>query len=307
MSKSQINSEKSGIILAAVLILLGVITALVLQVQVLARSGLNLEKTKLTRIQLRETAGDGVWRALNLLAADQNLLVDHTNEEWAAPMRVCLPNGIDAEMIVIDENRFIDANMLASVASTKQQRPSTDIVHDLIAAESSLDPDRQTQIIKDWVDKDSDGGYETDYYRRLQKPAEAANTSMESREELLWLMETTTNPAANELTILPTQAPHIEPININTAGRPTLLAVFGANNAGLVERIIRSRNAAPLLTLGQIIEPEILQRFASYLSVRSSIFSIHARAKMGASAEEVYCLAKRDQAGNIQVLRWVER
>ena len=138
ISKSQIKSGESGIILAVVLILLGIIVALVLQAQVLARSCLNLEKARLTRTQLRETAGDGVWHALNKLAADPILLIDHTNEEWAAPMFFQLPSGIDTEIRIIDENRFLDANMLAYVSPSEQWRPSAAIIRDLLAGESSL-------------------------------------------------------------------------------------------------------------------------------------------------------------------------
>lgn len=314
-SSPDIAPGGSGIILATVLILLGIIVVLVLQAQVLARTGLQLENNRLLRAQLRETAGDGIWRALNVLAADQNLMLDHTNEEWAAPTRVRLPNGIETETFTIDENRFIDANMLASVSPSGQRRPPAEVVRDLLAGERSLaepgqasNPEIQTQIIQDWVDQDASGDYETEYYRRLGEQTAAPDSAMESREELLWLLKATTNTAAGvtELTVLPAQMPRVEPVNINTADRPALLAIFGNNNAGLVERIIHLRNAAPLLTPDQVVEPATLQRLASYLAVRSSFFSVYARAEMGALTEEVYCLAKRDYAGNVQILRWIE-
>ncbi|MDO9542516.1 MAG: type II secretion system protein GspK [Kiritimatiellia bacterium] len=302
-------SGESGIILAVVLILLGVITALVLQAQVLAYSCLQLENRKLLRTQLRETAGDGVWRALDVLAADQNLLIDHTNEAWAAPMHIRLPNGIDTEIMIIDENRFVDANLLAFVSPSEQWRPSAAIVRDLLAGELFIHPELQTEIVRDWVDQNLEGSYETAYYRRLQKPVEPANSPMASREELLWLLAATTNTTARTtaLTVLPAQDPRLEPVNVNTAGRQTLMAVFGDNNVGLIERIIRLRNVAPLLTLKQVMDQVTLQKFASYLSVKSSFFSVYSRSEMGIAAEAVYCLVKRDQTGNIQVIRWVEQ
>lgn len=308
-SNSYTADGESGIILAVVLILLGVIVTLVLYAQVLAHSCLNLENKRLLRTQLRETAGDGVWHALNVLAADPNLLIDHTNEEWAAPMHIRLPNGIDTEMTIIDENRFVDANMLSFVSPSEQRRPATAVVRDLLAAEHFSNPELQTEIIRDWVDQNSDGSYEKEYYRRRQAQFETADLPMESREELIWLLGTTTNTAAGTtaLTILPGQVPRIEPANVNTASRQTLLAVFGDNNAGLVERIIRLRNAAPLLTLDQVMDPLTLQKFAAYLSVRSSFFWIHSKAGTDTATEVVYCLVKRDQVGNIQVIRWVER
>lgn len=308
-SSLYIANGESGIILAVVLILLGVIVALVLHAQILARSYLNLENKKLLRTQLRETAGDGVWRALNVLAADQNILVDHTNEEWAAFRHIRLPSGVETEVMIIDENRFVDANMLAFISTAEQWRPSAAIVRDLLASENDFNPELQTEMIQDWVDKNLEGNYETAYYRRLQKQVETANSPMTSREELLWLLGKTTNTAAgtNTLAVLPAQEPRLEPVNVNTASRRTLLAIFGDSNAGHVERIIRLRDAMPLATLEQVLDPLTLQRFSAYLSVRSSFFSVYSKAETDAAMEAVYCLAKRDQTGNIQVIRWVEK
>jgi len=296
-------------VLAVVLVLLGIIVALVLQAQVLARSCLKLEKSKLTRIQLRETAGDGIWRALNQLAADPLLLVDHTNEAWAARAFYKLPGGIEVETAIFDENRFLDANMLAYVSPAGEWRPPAAIIRDLLAGDEQVaNPETQTEIIRDWVDQDTEGNYEKSYYQRKEMEFHPDNLPMESRDELLWLLDTTTNTAfhGTALTILPGKERRIEPVNVNTADRQTLLAVFGLNNAALVERIIRARASTPITALDQVLDPIALKKYASYLSVRSSFFSVHARAIMGSSMEEVYCLAKRDAAGNVQVIRWAE-
>jgi len=326
-SRPYIAPGESGIVLAAVLILLGIIVAFVLQAQVLARSCLNLENTRLVRTQLRETAGEGIWCALNQLAADQILLIDHTNEEWATTIFMQLPNGIDNEIIIIDENRYLDANMLAYLSPSEQWRPSTAIIRDLLVSENSparpprrtirrgeitgpqaFNPEVQTKIIRDWVDQNIEGGYEKSYYQRKHVQFYPDNNPLESREELLWLLNAATNdiPRTTALTVLPAKERRIEPINVNTADRQTLLAIFGDNNAGTVERIIRERNAAPILALNQVLDPLTLKRYSDYLSVRSSFFSVYSKAKMGFSAEEVYCLAKRDSTGKIRVIRWVE-
>ena len=92
-----------GIILAAVLILLGITVALAMQAQVLARSYLILAKAEHTRAQLRAAAADGAWHALNILAADRVMLIDHTNEDWAAPISLRLPDGIAHEVLRGDQ------------------------------------------------------------------------------------------------------------------------------------------------------------------------------------------------------------
>lgn len=300
--------DNSGIILAAVLILLGIIVALVLQAQTLACSYLNLEKNKLLRTQLRKTAGDGVRHALHVLAADSNLLIDHTNEEWAAPIHFRLPDGIETETIIIDENRFIDVNMLSLVTPSQLQRPTAEIIRDLLAAENFIAPEERTRIIQDWIDSDQAGSYEAAYYQKMQNPVEPANSSMESMEELLWLLETTTNMENNagSMAVLVNKRFPVEPVNANTAGRETLLAVFGQNNVNTVDRIISLRNSVPLSALDLIVDSPTLQKLASYISVRSSFFSIRAKAKKESIEEEVYCLARRDQSGNVSVIRWVE-
>lgn len=309
MSKSQINSGESGIILAVVLIMLGIIVALVIQAQILSRSYLNLEASRLIKTQLRETAGDGAWQALNTLAADEMLLIDHTNEAWAAPIFLHLPNGIDAEINVVDENRFLDANMLAFSSPSEQWRPAAAIIRDLLAGAKFSNPEMRTEIIRDWVDQNQEGVYEKAYYLRRQELFFPEDLPMESTEELLWLLDATTNassPAA-QLTVLPSQERSIVPLNVNTADRRTLLAVFGENNSATVERIIRGRDAAPILNLTQVLDPVTMRKYSSYLTVRSSFFSVYAMAEKGLLTAEIYCLAKRDSAGNVRIIRWVER
>lgn len=296
-------------VLATVLILFGVIVALALQAQMLAYSGLKLEKNRLWRTQLRKTAADSAWHALRGLAADANLLIDSTNEAWAAPIRLRLPDNIETEAIVIDENRFVDINMLAAVLPAGLQRPPAEIISDLLAAERRADPELRTRIMQDWLDADQLGQYEGAYYRKLPYPVAVADASSESQEELLWLLEAATNAEAraSALTVVPGPTPRVEPVNVNTAGRAALLAVCGQDNQGLVENILRLRDPLPIPGLERLLDAPALQRLAPYLTVHSSVFSIRARASKDALTEEIYCLARRDQSGNVSILRWVER
>ena len=298
-----------GIILAAVLILLGITVALAMQAQVLARSYLILAKAEHTRAQLRAAAADGAWHALNILAADRVMLIDHTNEDWAAPISLRLPDGIEIEISITDQNRRLDANMLAYQPPAAPWRPPAAVIRDLLASANAPDPDRRVEIIRDWLDENLEGDYEKAYYTRRESPFSPPNLPAESPEEMLFLLDSTNNasPAEAVMAVLPAQDRRIEPVNVNTADRATLLAVFGLNNAPAADRIIRGRGAVPILTMDQVLDPLTLKRHAPYLSVRSSFFSVHARAMMGPDAEDVYCLARRDASGNIQVVRWVER
>lgn len=302
------DGKRDGFVLAAILALLGVIVALVLQAQVFARSCLNLGKAGMLKAQLRETACDAAWRALHVLAADGDLLIDHTNESWAIPIRFSLPNGIETEAVVRDDNRFIDANILGIVSLSEQRRPAGAVVRDALVAGNWPKPEMRTQIIQDWVDQDQHGSYEKPYYRSIKSSVDAPDACLESREELCWLMGAATNAAAAPimLSVLPGHGQRMEPVNVNTAGRETLLALFGEGNAGIVESIISARAATPISGLSQVADAESLKWIQAYLSVKSSYFSVHAFARMGALAEDVYCLARRDDFGNVQVIRWVE-
>jgi type II secretory pathway component PulK len=306
--KSKIPGE-SGMILAMVLILLGITVALITQAQIMAFMYLKLEQNKFVRTQLRKSAGDGVWQALNIVASDPDLLIDHTNEVWAVPIHWQLPNGTTTDVTIIDENRFIDANMLMLEAPSQAQRSTAPIICDLLTAENIPAAAERTQIIRDWIDTDLSGNYEAAYYKKIESPAEPPNAPLESREELLWLMGKNINSGNNTLaiTVLCNKRFPVEPVNVNTADRRSLSAVFGRNNSGEVERIINLRNRLPRAALDKIVDAQTLQQLSSYLSVHSSFFSIYSKASDGAREEEVYCLAQRDQSGNVSILRWVER
>jgi len=295
-------------ILAAVLILLGIIVALILQAQTLATLCLSLEQNKLSRTKLGKAAADGVWHAINVLASDQDLLMDHTNEEWCSCMQLPQTNGIITEVIVIDENRFLDANMLAVVSAAQLQRPPSAIMLDLFEMERIPQPDRQVRIIQDWTDEDETGRFEREYYRRLNLSVEVANAPLESSEELQCLFDPVADGGTNvtSLAVLPCKTPHTEPVNVNTADRDTLMTIFGKNNVDMVERIIRTRNAAPISAFDNLIDSGTMELIGQYLTVHSSFFSIYSKASLGVLSEQVYCLAQRDQAGNLTVVRWVE-
>ena len=67
-------------ILVTVLLFMAITLALVIQAQVVARMALRFEDRQSLRAQLRVAASEAAWNALRVLAADDNLQVDHTNE-----------------------------------------------------------------------------------------------------------------------------------------------------------------------------------------------------------------------------------
>jgi len=148
-------------ILVTVLLFMAIILALIIQAQVVARMALRFEDRQSLRAQLRVAADEAAWNALRVLAADDNLQVDHTNEPWAAWQTNCLPNTVETIALITDENRYFNVNNLAAIpvptlreVGTAVRLP-TSIVRDMFAANDWPDPVGETQALKDWMDLDS--------------------------------------------------------------------------------------------------------------------------------------------------------
>jgi|GEM_PF-1336215 len=304
------STRESGMILVTVLLFMAIIMALVIQAQVVARMALRFEERQSLRAQLRVAASEAAWNALRVLAADNNLQVDHTNEPWAALQTNRLPNTIETAAVITDQNKYFNINNLAATPSNAAVRLPVLIVRDVFTADDWSDPAGETQMLKDWMDSDSEGTREAGYYHQAHLPLEPPNAPMESPAELDGVLNATrmerraTPPV---LTILPNQAGRIEPINVNTADRNVFLAVLGAGRSRLTEEICRRRDAHPVTALNQVMDAKTLNALRPYLDTRSRYFSVAAQAAKSGQQETIYALVRRDAQGEIEILRWVYR
>ncbi|MDD5678225.1 MAG: type II secretion system protein GspK [Kiritimatiellae bacterium] len=297
-------------ILVTVLLFMAVILALVVQAQVVARMALRFEARQSLRAQLRVAASEAAWDALRVLAADDNLQADHTNEPWAALQTNLLPNTIQTAAVITDENRYFNINNLAAMPGSAGVRLPVAIVRDIFAINSWPDPVGETQALKDWIDLDSGGTREAGYYHQARLPMEPPNALMESPAELSCVLNAARaerREAPPELTILPNRMEGIVPINVNTAGREVLQAVLGAGRSGLADKIYRWRDAHPVTDLSQIMDAKTLNALSPYLNTRSRYFSVAAQAARNGQQETIYALVCRDDQGGIEILRWVYR
>ncbi|MBU4198468.1 MAG: general secretion pathway protein GspK [Verrucomicrobia bacterium] len=297
-------------ILVLVLVLLGMITALVIQSQMVARMTLGTEERKIARVQLRAAATDAAWEALRLLVDDDDRLVDHTNEPWATPGGRLLPNGIETSVQIEDENRRFDINSLSVRLPEKTQRFPLDIVRDILALSRQPDPLVQAQVLQDWLDPDHAGLREEDYYRSLNPPVTIADALMESPQELAEVLARSGSRGGVPpgFAVLPDRARRIMPVNLNTAERDVILAVLGPQNAAAAATLIGLRDAGPLASLtvlNRLLKTGPENPWSLYFNVKSSFFSVTARAAKGEDSEEVYALVCRDAQGNVDILRWV--
>lgn len=306
------RTDERGMVLVLVLVLLGMITALVVQSQMAARMALRIEERKVTRVQLRAAAADAAWEALSRLADDDDRRVDHTNEPWATPGGRQLPNGIETSVRIEDENRRFDVNSLSVRLPETTRRFPEDIVADILALSRQPDPRVQAQVVKDWVDPDHEGLREADYYRSLNPPATIADALMESPRELAEVLARSGSRGGVPpgLVVLPDRGRRIMPVNLNTADRDVIQAVLGPQNATAATTLIGLRDAGPLASLtvlDRLLKTGQENPWSRYFDVKSSFFSVTARAAQGEDSEEVYALVVRDAQGNVDILRWVCR
>jgi len=173
------------------------------------------------------------------------------------------------------------------------------------------DPVGEAQALKDWIDRDMEGtrggrAITTRHTWSLEPP----NAPMESLAELDGVLNVTrverrAPPLA--LTVLPDRVERIVPINVNTAGREVLQAVLGAGRNALAEKIFRWRAAHPVTALNQVMDAKTLDTLGPYLDTRSRYFSLAAQAARNGQQETIYALVRRDNQGEIEILRWVYR
>jgi type II secretory pathway component PulK len=304
------SARESGMILVTVLLFMAIILALVIQSQVVARMALRFEDRQSMRAQLRVAAAEAAWNALRVLAADDNLQADYTNKPWAAWQTNFLPNTVETMALITDESRYFNVNNLATIPSNAAVRLPTAIVQDMFAANDWPDPVGETQALKDWVDRDRGGTRGAGYYHEAHLPLEPPNAPMESPAEMNGVLNATRKEwraAPPGLTVLPDRVGQIVPINVNTADREVLRAVLGAGRSVLAEEICRRRDAYPVTDLNQVLDAKTLVALRPYLDTRSRYFSLAAQAARNGREETIYALVRRDNQGEVKILRWVYR
>lgn len=317
---SQPFSERTGqgFVLVLTLVILGLLTSLAFQAQSAARLALRTETRRAQRDRLRAAAADAAWEALRRLAADDNLLVDHTNEPWAEPAAWRLPDGTEVSVAVADENRCFNVNNLALGPVAAGKRAPLDVVRDLLPRHP--DPAAQALRLRDRIDPGREGA-------GIAGATNAVSDAwLESPGELAELLATDGYAGGRPpgLTVLPLRQPgwtavapagreipaRLEPVNLNTASREVLLALLGPENSGAVMAICTQRESAPLVSLavlGRLLKTGADNPWASACAVCSSFFSVTARAEQAGCRETVYVLAARDAQGSVGILRWVCR
>jgi general secretion pathway protein K len=316
-------SNRRGVALILVLMVISIITALTIQLNRDTRSGAYEAATLSDGIRLRYIAESGFHVGEALLLADKNAF-DALTELWARTEMISLQsehffdNGsfrlmIEDEAGKIAINRLVSGNaynplirdLLIRLFTGPYFRMERDNALELIEA------------IKDWIDADdalTGGGAEKAFYMALERPYAAKNAPLDCIEELLMVKGVSLDlfygkgdsPGLSRcLTVFGDGR-----ININTAPKYILRALAEEMTDDDVERLDKYRrdegnNLSDPLWYQKLPRATMINIPASLIGVQSAIFRVTAVGLQGRVAERITGVVKREGSRRkVSLLSW---
>lgn len=315
--------KRAGMVLILLLVVLGLMTGLVLQVQLTARSLLRREQAERRTVLLQQAATDAAREALQRLADDEDLFVDHEGEPWAGIREVKTPAGIATRVKVIDADRAFNLNNMG-VTGSSGLRTADEILMDIMTLCGDFEPAGHVDALKHFVDKDGEGVAESPLYLGKNPPYEAPNRNLYSFGELLWvdgfskdLFKRHERQSAHEffnadlidcVSVFPVSLSRPASVNVNTAKAEVLMGILGLGQETLVRTIVAMRMEKPIRSLdaiGMVLDPLLLEAVRPYLDVSSRYFTVDAQAFAEGQTQRIQLLAHRDPSGGVQVMNWI--
>lgn len=323
MAESEGMDRQRGSILVVTLVLLGLLSALSLQVITTARAAQSEAAARSGREQLRMAALDDVRFALQTLADDADLAVDHPGEAWAQPRETIDPAGIERVLRVEDLAAKFDLNNLAVEVTGNSLRPYDALVA-IMNTCGLFTPGLRVDALRDWVDADDAGAYENSHYTG-KNPAyrtagrvlygfdelfaiEGWDAAMFERDNARSRLQMFAGDLVDAVTIIPAPRDRVIPVNVNTASPDALLGLIGLGGEPLVERIMARRREGPISRLDFIayeLGDDRYARLAPYLDMRSEWFLVRAAAYRDGQSGRMEVIARRSGDGTVEIVRSV--
>jgi len=321
MSRRPAARSGMALILTLAAIVLAGGLAIYLQARAVSRS--RVEQAELLRERLRLAAAEAAREALWILAADEDLAVDHLGEDWASPREAVRSDGVSTWAVVEDAGRFFNWNNLS--ISNRSSRAARDILLDLMTFCGDFSPVVRVAALEDFVDADEDGSYEADFYRVGDAPFRPPNRELWAPAELLRVHDFSAEvfqprpkagpddlfggdlAASTALVPMPLKA--AVPVNVNTAGRDVLMGVTGLQQEAAVRTVLALRQVQPFESLAMIFmaNPELAAALEGTVATASTCFRVRARASREGMHSSVMAWVERDpKKGDIRILQWVE-
>jgi general secretion pathway protein K len=251
------------------------------------------------QVQAQALVFAAVQWARQILNEDARLtLIDHLGEPWAISLPpIPLENG-EIRGSITDAQGRLNVNALGGTGT------AADIDRDRVARLFALrgGPSGALDAIADWIDADGiprKSGAEDAFYAARSIPGVAANAPVVRIAELANVPGVT---LASLLTLAPflTALPAGIPLNVNTAPREVLAAVFADAGNDTATAIVAARAQRPFNTIADfrarlpqgVISPDDVS-----LAVKSDYFLVSVEARQGTTIARARALLHRGGGG----------
>jgi type II secretory pathway component PulK len=316
-----ITTSNEGSILILVLVLLGIISAISFQVIVSARSALAETSATMNMGLLRLAAIDTARSAMQALANDDDLSIDHLGEPWTDTQEYQDPSGVTRMIRITDIERTFDINNIG-VSMTSSPLPPFEVLANILIFCGEFTPGEKLASLRDWIDPDTSGSRESPYYLEKNPPyrsggrilygwdelflIEGWNAAMFERKPFRRADSLFESELADSVSIVPHPRDRIIPLNINTASPAVLQGIFGIGRDMVIERIITRREEEPYRSTEFLVDflgREDYQNVLPYLDVRSHFFHIQATAFREGKTARIHVLARRSDDGRVDAIQ----
>jgi general secretion pathway protein K len=249
------------------------------------------------RAQTQMVNRGALGMAATLLANDaRQIASDNLTEGWARPLPPLPVEGGTIEARISDAQARFNLNNLWRNGAPS----STDIgVFRRLLRALDLEPEL-TEALLDWIDPDAVArpqGAEDSDYRNAAVPYRAANQALQSVDELR-LVRGFSVEAVERLRPFVGALPDATPINLNTAPREVLAALFG--DPALAQAILDAREQQPFANPPQL-PPGVAAPQAAY-GARSNFFLVALDTRIGRLQDRSEALIRRADGGTATVL-----
>lgn len=238
---------------------------------------------------------ESVMRLASRLLADdaRHSKIDDLNEAWAQHARPFPVDGGTLAGVIVDENRYFNLNDLVDAKGVAQ--PDAVAMARRLFAQAGVD-EALVDVLVDWMDANHRpsgvAGAEDASY--ADKPYRVKNARLDRWNELHLLKgynAKVIRALSRVAMVGPVPSTGITPVNINTAPKAVLLALFPKMNEVDADDVIAGRPYAALDTLMQKSWAQGVN--ASRLSVSSDLFMVQTDARFGrAQMREEYALMR---------------
>lgn len=275
--------------------------------------------------RLKSAGAEAVRLAMLALREDDDYAVDSEADAWAEPQSWTTEDGIALRTVTEDAGRWFDWNNLA-VTNDLSRTPRA-VLLDLMSACGRFDADARADALRDYMDADSEGAYESGFYRFADRPFAPPDRILWAPDELLDVHDFppglflprrdppraggwTDGDLAASCALVPAVAPRTAPlpVNLNTASRAVLMGVFGPEREAAVSALLALRSVQPLESAAMLaaVDPAAVDELGPWTAVGSPYFRITAQAALAGAAATVTAWVERGADGSVRVLQWIE-